>query len=141
MWKRQKRPDLCLAAEPGPGTDPLAEVARRAAEGHGSAVHALLVAIGPSLLRVARQVLGPAHPEVHDVAQEAAFGVLRALARFRGECTVLHFACRVAVLSAMNVRRRDASQLDKVKQLRDEPPNADAAASPEQVLLEQRAAG
>jgi RNA polymerase sigma-70 factor (ECF subfamily) len=141
MWKRRKRPDLYLAGPPGPAADPLSEVARRASDGHREAVHELLVAIGPSLLKVARQILGPAHPELHDVAQEAAFGMLRALSRFRGECTVRHFACRVAVLAAMNVRRRDVSQRSKVKHLWDEQHDAAGTASPEQLLLDRRAAG
>jgi RNA polymerase sigma factor (sigma-70 family) len=98
------------------------------------------MAVGPSLLRVARQVLGPDHPEVHDVAQESAFALLQALPRFRRECTFRHFACRVAVLSAMNVRRRDASQLHKVQRLSSTRHEAEGAASPEDMLLEQRAA-
>jgi RNA polymerase sigma-70 factor (ECF subfamily) len=61
-------------------------------------------------LRVARRVLGPGHPDIEDVAYEAAYAVVDGLPRFRGEGTVLHFACRVAVLSSMNVRRRDAAQ-------------------------------
>jgi RNA polymerase sigma-70 factor (ECF subfamily) len=36
--------------------------------------------------------------------------VVEGLPRFRGEGTVLHYACRITVLSAMNVRRRDAAQ-------------------------------
>jgi RNA polymerase sigma-70 factor (ECF subfamily) len=39
--------------------------------------------------------------------------VLRGLPRFRGECTLLHFACRVAVLAAMNARRRELSHARK----------------------------
>jgi RNA polymerase sigma-70 factor (ECF subfamily) len=55
-------------------------------------------------------VLGHQHPDLEDVAYEAAYAVVEGLPRFRGEGTVLHFACRVTVLSAMNVRRRDAAQ-------------------------------
>jgi RNA polymerase sigma factor (sigma-70 family) len=40
--------------------------------------------------------------------QEALVAMLDALQRFRGESTVLHFACRVAVLTAMNARRRNS---------------------------------
>jgi RNA polymerase sigma-70 factor (ECF subfamily) len=99
------------------------------------------MAIAPSLLRVARQVLGPDHPEVDDVAQESAFALLQALPRFRGECTFRHFACRVAVLSAMNVRRREASQAHKVQRLSSTArATEDAGTSPEDMLLEQRAA-
>jgi RNA polymerase sigma-70 factor (ECF subfamily) len=60
--------------------------------------------VTPHLLRVVRRVLGPEHPDVEDVAQESAFALMDALPRHRGECTILHFACRVALLTAMNVR-------------------------------------
>jgi len=43
--------------------------------------------------------------------------VIDALPRFRGEGTVLHFACRTAVLTAMNARRRDRTR--KRDRLRD----------------------
>jgi RNA polymerase sigma-70 factor (ECF subfamily) len=58
------------------------------------------------MLQVIRRVLGTANPDVEDAFQEATFGFTEALPSFRGECTVLHFACRVAVLTAMATRRR-----------------------------------
>jgi RNA polymerase sigma-70 factor (ECF subfamily) len=51
-------------------------------------------------------VLGAQHPDVEDVTQEALVGVLEALARFRGESSVTHFIRRVALLTALNARRR-----------------------------------
>jgi RNA polymerase sigma-70 factor, ECF subfamily len=139
MWTHRPPPSLELAR--GASTDPLAEAAKRARAGDRAAIRELLVAIGPSLLRVARQVLGPGHPEIQDVAQEAAWGVLRSLDGFRGECTVQHFACRVAVLAAMNVRRRDRSQLYKAQRLSEEWRAEGAeSASPERAALAQRAA-
>jgi RNA polymerase sigma-70 factor (ECF subfamily) len=125
----------------GPNTDPLAITVERARAGDRAAIRELLTAIGPSLLRVARQVLGPGHPEIPDVAQEAAWGVLRGLDGFRGECTLTHFACRVAVLASMNVRRRERSQLFKAQQLSEQwrTERLDAP-SPERAALDQRAA-
>jgi RNA polymerase sigma factor (sigma-70 family) len=90
--------------------DALAEVAAAAVAGDRRAIRTFLVTVSPHLLRVVRRVLGARHPDVDDVAQEAAFAVMEALPRHRGECSTLHFACRVAVLTAMNVRRRDATQ-------------------------------
>ena len=95
------------APEPADG---LAALAKAAVAGDRAAVRTFLVTVGPHLLRVVRRVLGANHPEVDDVAQESAFAVMEALPRHRGESTVLHFVCRVAVLTAMNVRRRDATQ-------------------------------
>lgn len=66
----------------------------------------LLIAVGPAMLGAIRQVLGRSAPEAEDVMQDAAEGLLRALPSFRGGCTVLHFACRVAVYSALAWRRK-----------------------------------
>lgn len=90
--------------------DELAELGRAVSSGDQAALRTFLASIVPPLLRVARRVLGPGHPDIEDVAYEAAYAVVHGLPRFRGEGTVLHFACRVAVLSSMNVRRRDAAQ-------------------------------
>jgi RNA polymerase sigma-70 factor (ECF subfamily) len=121
--------------------DPLAELARRAAEGDHAAANALLTKVAPALLRVARQVLGPQHPEVSDVAQEAACGLLQALPRFRGECTLVHFACRVAMLVSMNVRRREASHSRKTETFTELQEVVSALPpTPEDRLLGERAA-
>lgn len=90
--------------------DELVELARAVERGDQAALRTFLSAIVPQLMRVARRVLGPGHLDVEDVAQEAAYAVVDALPRFRGEGTVLHFACRIAVLTAMNIRRRDRAQ-------------------------------
>jgi RNA polymerase sigma factor (sigma-70 family) len=86
--------------------DPLRTLATRAARREPAAEQTLLAAVGPAMLRVVRRILGTRHPEVQDVCQEAAVALLSALPRFAGQCSVLHFACRVAVLTAMNARRR-----------------------------------
>jgi RNA polymerase sigma-70 factor, ECF subfamily len=86
--------------------DSLYRLAVAAVSGDVEAERTLLVAIGPSLLRVVRGVLGSAHPDVEDTLQEAMVALHLALRRFRGESTTLHFACRVAVQTAMNARRR-----------------------------------
>lgn len=96
---------------PGGGRrDELLGLAGAVQRGDAQALSTFLSAIVPQLLRVVRSVLGPEHPDLEDVAYEAAYAVVEGLPRFRGEGTVLHFACRVTVLSAMNVRRRDAAQ-------------------------------
>jgi len=57
-------------------------------------------------LRAVRKVMGHRSADVEDGLQEAVEGLLEALGSFKGQCTVLHFACRVAVLSALSSRRR-----------------------------------
>jgi RNA polymerase sigma factor (sigma-70 family) len=90
--------------------DELTAVAAAAERGDPVAIRTLLTALTPHLLRVARRVLGPAHPDLEDVVYEAAYAVLDGLPRFRGEATMLHYACRVAAFTATNARRRDLTQ-------------------------------
>jgi RNA polymerase sigma factor (sigma-70 family) len=58
------------------------------------------------MLRAVRQVLARRTEDVEDVVQEAMQALVDALPGFRGQCTVLHFAWRVAVLTALANRRR-----------------------------------
>jgi RNA polymerase sigma-70 factor (ECF subfamily) len=95
--------DISAPSEPA---DRLAILAAAARQGHAGATRTLIVSVTPALLRVVRGVLGVDHPECEDLVQEAAFGFIRALPSFRDECSVLHFACRVAVLTALGARRR-----------------------------------
>ena len=90
--------------------DELAELARAVQGGNALALRTLLDTLVPHLLRVVRRVLGPSHPFVEDVAHDAAYALVAQLPEFRGESSLLNFARRVAVLTAMNVRRRDAAQ-------------------------------
>jgi RNA polymerase sigma-70 factor, ECF subfamily len=140
-------PALAPEGDAGPTAaappDPLADLARRAVDGDHAAANALLTALTPALLRVARQILGAGHPEVNDVTQEAACGVLLALPRFRGESTLVHFACRVAVLVSMNVRRRQISHARKTETLskmQQVYPSGMLTPTPEDRLLGERAA-
>lgn len=86
--------------------DPLRALASSASRGDPRAQRTLLVELGPSLLRTARAILGTQHPEVEDALQESMAALVAALPRFRGECTIRHFASRVAVQTALNLRRR-----------------------------------
>ena len=92
---------------PGPPrSDPQFELARSANQGDAQATRGLMRELLPPMLRVVRQILGSNHADAEDVLQEAAFGLVEALSDFRAECTVRHFACRVALLTALNARRR-----------------------------------
>jgi RNA polymerase sigma-70 factor (ECF subfamily) len=94
-----------IQSEPA-SLDPLAALVASVVAREPRAIDALVRAASPAALRVVRQVLGAQHPDVGDVVQEAVFAAVEALDGFRGECTVLHFVCRVAALTAMNARRR-----------------------------------
>jgi RNA polymerase sigma factor (sigma-70 family) len=85
--------------------DPFVSLARRAAEGDPAAIRELVMELGGPMLRTVRRVLGSRHPDAEDVAQEAVMGLLSALQRFRGDCTVTHFAHQVALRRALHARR------------------------------------
>jgi RNA polymerase sigma-70 factor (ECF subfamily) len=108
--------------------DDLTMLVARARRGETAAVHTFVVTIGPALLRVVRRMLGPDNPDVEDLTQEAAFNVVRALPRFRGECSVLHFSCRIAVQTAMNSWRYETAE--RRAALRSADPDLDAVPSP-----------
>lgn len=88
------------------GADALAALASAASEGKPAAIRTLVVSVTPALLRAARGILGARHPDVEDIAQEAALGLVQALPNYRRECSVLHFAGRIGVLTALATRRR-----------------------------------
>ncbi len=111
MLRLVRTPDAAAKADTatqGEQADPLRAVAARAVAGDGRAQRTLLVALGPTLLRVVRSVLGARHPDAEDVLQESMLALCSALASFRGDCQTSHFASRVAVQTAMNARRRAA---------------------------------
>lgn len=98
---------------PRPATqsqDELVALAGAAAYGDPRAIRTLVHIVGPHLLRTVRAVLGREHPAVDDVAQEAVIEFIGSLDRFRGEATIVHYACRVAVMCALHHRRRETAQ-------------------------------
>jgi len=111
MSPMSKGPGVARAAV---GDDQLAALARKAAMRDRDAMKRLLVAVGPAMLRVARTVVGPHVADAEDVLQDASEALLTAIASFRGQCTVLHFACRVAVFSALAWRRRFAFRASRM---------------------------
>lgn len=86
--------------------EPLAAVSAAAAAGDAQAIQTLLMSVGPAVLRAARGVLGAQHPDLDDVLQEAALALLDALPSFEARCKVEHFAARIAVMKALDARRR-----------------------------------
>src|SRR5271165_2748674 len=101
--------------------DPLAALATAAMRGEAQAVQTLLLSVTPAMLRAVRGVLAVDHPEVEDVLQEATMGLLGALPSFRRQCTVLHFACRIGVLTALAARRRLRGRRDTHCEADEEP--------------------
>jgi RNA polymerase sigma factor (sigma-70 family) len=134
---RAFRPLRSVLAPARVTADPLAGLAAAAQQGHVAATRTLVVSVMPALLKAARGVLGATHLEVEDVAQEAALGLVRALPEYRRDCSVLHFATRIAVLTALAARRRLRARGDGLHQALDsELPGSQM--SPVEALLASR---
>jgi RNA polymerase sigma factor (sigma-70 family) len=86
--------------------DELAALVAGVVRGDAGATRSFVVAVARPVRRAVVMVLGSKDGEVDDASQEAILGVLRALPKFRGECTSTQFVVRIAVLSAVAVRRR-----------------------------------
>ena len=132
-------PHLVPGPRPADGTsanggrrDELLALAEAVKAGDTGALRTFLVAIVPSQMRVVRRVLGPGRIDIEDVAYEAAYATVDGLSRFRGEGTVLNFACRVAALVAMNVRRADSARKRSATRVGDDVDTAFEGPSPEE---------
>jgi RNA polymerase sigma-70 factor (ECF subfamily) len=97
--------ELASASVPGVDDDTLRETLRAATRGDLAAMHGLMLAAAPVVARAVRRVLGPHHPDVEDVAQQALASFVDRLPGFRGESSVGHFAERIAVYRALTARR------------------------------------
>jgi RNA polymerase sigma-70 factor (ECF subfamily) len=117
-------------APPAAAEDELWPLANAAISGDAVALRTLLMTLAPHMLRVLRRVLGFRHPELEDIAQECAIEFASALLRFRREASVKHFACRVALQTAMNARRKMQAGKRNLMGAEFVPPEDVAGASP-----------
>jgi RNA polymerase sigma-70 factor (ECF subfamily) len=93
------------APAPADAPDPLAALARDAASGDHDARVRLLSLVAPPVTAAVRVLLGPRHPDLEDAVQEALVAITASLDRFRGESSFLHYARRIAVRTALALRR------------------------------------
>jgi RNA polymerase sigma factor (sigma-70 family) len=105
--------DSSVAADPSVRSDDLLPLATATAKGDPDAAATLVLHVAGPMLRVVRKVLGRQHPDIDDVAQDAVIALLRALPTFRGECSVVHFARRVSLLTALAARRQSVARLQR----------------------------
>src|SRR5688500_17485903 len=106
--------------------DELTVLVQGAVAGDARSTRTLIMSVMPAVLRAVRGVLGKEHPDVEDAAQDAVLGFVRALPQFRFECSALHFACRVAVRTALNARRHGRVRGEGRTEMlgNDEPPSS-----------------
>lgn len=132
------RPPGASPAEPcNAVADPLLADAQRAAAGDRDALRRVLRALAPRLLATIRAVVGASSPEVEDVLQESLMAVSGALASFRGESTLTHYACRIAARTAIAARKRRAGR-ELLASDEDERERAFEGPSPAQAVLAGR---
>ncbi len=109
-WKEAGRPAEARAAG-AIGAERLDAAIAGARTGDPAAVDEVLAFLAPPLLRAVRALMGPMHPDLEDVLQEVLIAVVDALPSFRGDCTLLHFAIRIATRRTTTARRRTRSVL------------------------------
>jgi len=123
----------------GSDTDREHAVVAAARAGDPLAIEELLAMLGPSLLRAVRALMGPSHPDLEDVVQDVLMAVVDALPSFRGDCTLLHFAIRIATRRTTTARRRSRSVLGWLEAFwRKEEPLVPGAPSPGDETLADR---
>jgi RNA polymerase sigma factor (sigma-70 family) len=87
------------------GNEGISALARAAGAGDVAATARLLRLVAPEMTRVVRGVMGPYAADVDDAAQQALVGLVQALPAFRGECSPVGYACRIAFRAALAQRR------------------------------------
>lgn len=107
--------------------DELLALARAAADHDVAAASTLVLSVAGTILSTVRQVLGPGHADIEDVAQEAVIAFLGSLKDFRGECSTYSYAQRVALFTALAARRRFVAR----QRLIDADQAAEVVAAPE----------
>jgi len=95
----------------------------------------LLLDITPAILQAIRRVIGRGHPDEEDLAQDALKGFIVALPNFRGECSLRHFARRIAVQRCIDGIRRSQTRRKGLELLANsEPPSPSPELIPRQRL-------
>jgi RNA polymerase sigma-70 factor (ECF subfamily) len=95
-------------SEPAP--DVLASWLQATRRGDADAARKLLEAVAPAVRQVVGRALGRMHPDCDDMLQESLLGFVRALDSFRGECSVLHYARRIALWRVLEEQKRKQAQ-------------------------------
>jgi RNA polymerase sigma-70 factor (ECF subfamily) len=98
----------------------------------------LLESVGPAILKTARMMLGPSHPDLEDVVQESLLALVRALPSFRHECSVVHYAIRIAVRRASSARRQGRILGHSIDQAEQDGALVDLSLSPHEGVVAHR---
>jgi len=122
-------------------TDPLVGYVDGAVAGDDVIMRTIVDAVAPAVSTVVRLILGPDHPDIADVIQEALMALRRALRFFRRESSVVQYARQAAARKAMTARRHFRVRQRGLEELRREAeidPSIDASDDP--IVRTRRAA-
>lgn len=92
--------------EPKPPLAGILALAKAAGAGDTAATAKLLRLVAPEMRRVVRGVLGNHNADIDDASQQALVGLVHALPAFRGDCSPVGYACRIAFRTALALRRQ-----------------------------------
>ncbi len=102
-------------------------------------MRSLLRSLAPGVMRIAKAVLGPAHPDVEDATQDSLLAFARALPNFRHECHPAGYASRIAVRTTVALRRRQQQHHHQLSQQAvQDLDSGDTARGPHEQLSTQR---
>ena len=79
----------------------MALLVRAAQAGDLAALDAVIAVLTPTVLHVLRALLGTERRDVEDMTRDVLVSIVTALPDWRGECTLLHFATRIAARRAV----------------------------------------
>jgi RNA polymerase sigma-70 factor (ECF subfamily) len=71
--------------------------------------------VAPAVRAVVRRMSDVRRSDTEDMVQESLLGFVRALSAFRGECSVLHYARRIAVWRVLEEHKRMHSKKRRVE--------------------------
>ncbi len=78
----------------------MAILVRAAQAGDAAAVDALVAVLTPTVLHVLRALWGTRRRDIETLTRDVLVSIVAALPAWRGECTLLHFATRIAARRA-----------------------------------------
>lgn len=79
--------------------------------GDRAALRALLVEVAPAVTSAVRSIVGPAAPNKDDLTQDAMIAFMRALPGYRGESSIVRYAYRIAVRTALPECRKNRGRV------------------------------
>lgn len=96
-------------------------------DGDERALGRVLATLAPTVLRVARAVVGRHAADADDAAQESLIAIAKAIPAYRRQSGFTHYASRIAVRVSMRLRRRQVRHREVADAAAAEPSAAAAA--------------